>query len=121
MDLVLMHNENNPLLEKNPFTRVYAMQLLLVLNKLELVGGEILQSLSEVLPGKWPVLASLSSTLLQVLSGTTTRTTVHTLVCKKALLFFFDTTGLLYYSYNCNFHLLYMFLCCWCSEKPWYE
>lgn len=42
----------------------------------ELVGGEILQSISKVLPGKWPVLASLSSILLQVVSGTTTITAV---------------------------------------------
>lgn len=35
----------------------------------ELVGGELLQGISKVLPGKWPVLVSLSSVLLRVVSG----------------------------------------------------
>lgn len=122
MDLVLVHNENNPLLEKT-LTRAYAMQLLLVLNKLAR-GGELLQSLSKVLPGKWPALASLSSILPQVVSGLLRynhkNSSHQTLASNEVLLCCFDTTGLPYYSYNCNLHLLHTFLCCWCSEKPWY-
>lgn len=126
MDLVLMHNENNPLLEKKHLLELMQCSFYWFWANLpELVGGELLQSISKVLPGKWPVLASLSSILLQVVSGLLRynykNSSHQTFVCNKALLCCFDTTGLSYYSYNCNLHLLYMFLCCWCSEKPWYE
>lgn len=113
--------------EKN-LIRAYAMQLLLALNKLARASRRwvITNSTSKVLLGKWLVLASLSSVLLQIVSGLLRykyKSSSHQiLACNKGLLCYFDTTVLPYSSYNCNLHLLHTFLCCWCTVKPaWCE
>lgn len=89
-----------------------AMQLVLSLN--ELAGASwrwiVKNRANEVLPGKRPVLASLSSVLLQVVSGllryNCEKSSHQILACNKGLLCCFDTTVLPHCSYNCNLNHL---------------
>lgn len=118
-----LHTVRTVLLLGRKFIRTYAMELVLVLNKLARASRRRVNTngASKVLPSKRLLLASLSSVLLQIAPGllwyNCENSSHQILTCNKGLLCLLETSVLSY----CTLYLLHSFLCCCAVKSPWCE